>query len=48
MQSKGSLDLSREVEQNCEVSFVNYIYLISLIIDQSLRYFLSQTNQTGR
>ena len=47
MRSKASLDSSREVAQGCRVSFVNWLYLIPIIIGQNLWYFLAHTNQTG-
>ena len=44
MRSKASLDSSREVAQGCGVSFVNYFYLVPLIIGQN---FCATSNQTG-
>ena len=49
VRSKISLDSSREVAQGCEVSFVNYFYLIFLIVGQSLcQTATDQTKQGPR
>ena len=48
MRSKASLDSSREVAQGCGVSFVNYLYLVSLIIGQNFCASCAKPNQTGR
>ena len=45
VRSKTSLDSSREVEYGCGISFVNYLYLVPLIIGQS--FCATWTNQTG-
>ena len=47
MRSKTSLGSSREVAQGCGVSFVNYLYLVPLIIDQNFYTTCATTNQTG-
>ena len=46
MRSRASLDSSREVAQGCEVSFINYFYLVSLIIGQNFCATCATTNQT--
>ena len=48
MRSKALLGSSREVAQDCEVSFVNYLYLVLLIISQNFytTYTTSNQNQT--
>ena len=45
---KVSLDSSRKVAQGCEVSFVNCIYLIPLIMSQNLCYLCYTSNRTGQ
>jgi hypothetical protein len=47
VRSNALLDSSREIVQGYGVSFINWLCLISIIISQSLCYFLAQTNQTG-
>ena len=44
VRSKTSFGSSREVEQSYGVSFVNYLYLVLLIIGQN---FCATSNQTG-
>ena len=47
MRSKSLLGSSREVEQGCGVSFVNYLYLVPLIIGQNFCATSTTNNQTG-
>ena len=47
VRSKASLGSSREVEHGCRVSFVNYLYLVPLIIDQNFCATYTNLNQTG-
>ena len=47
VRSKASLGSSREVEQDCGVSFVNYLYLVPLIIGQNFCTTSTTNNQTG-
>ena len=47
MRLKTSLDSSREVEQGCGVSFVNYLYLVPLIIGQNFCATCAKPNQSG-
>ena len=47
MRSKTSLGSSREVEHDCGVSFVNYFYLVPLIIGQNFCATCANLNQTG-
>jgi hypothetical protein len=47
VRSKTSLGSSREVVQRCGVSFVNYLYLVPLIIGQSFCTTCARPNQTG-
>ena len=42
-----SLGSSREVAQNCGVSFVNWLYLVPLIIGQNFYTTCATSNQTG-
>ena len=46
MQSKASLGSSREVAQDCGVSFTNCLHLILLIIDQNFCTTCTTQNQT--
>ena len=45
---KVSLDSSRKVAQGCEVSFINFLYLIPLIISQNLCYLCYTSNRRQR
>ena len=47
MRSKASLGSSREVAQGCGVSFVNYLYLVPLIIGQNFYAICATSNKTG-
>ena len=47
MRSKTSLGSSREVAQGYGVSFVNYLYLVPLIIGQIFCATSTTSNQTG-
>jgi hypothetical protein len=47
VRSKTSLGSSREVVQRCGVSFVNYLYLVPLIIDQNFCAICAIFIQTG-
>ena len=47
VRSKTSLGSSREVEHGCGISFVNYLYLVPLIISQSFCATCARANQTG-
>ena len=47
VQSKASLGSSREVEHGCGISFVNYLYLVPLIIGQSFCATCARANQIG-
>jgi len=46
VRSKVSLDSSREIAQGCRVSFINYFYLILLIISQNFCTICTTSNQT--
>ena len=46
MRSKASLGSSREVARGCGVSFVNYLYLVPLIIGQNFYATCTTHNQT--
>ena len=46
MRSKTSIGSSREVEQDCGVSFINWLYLVPLIIDQNFYTTCTTRNQT--
>jgi hypothetical protein len=46
VRSKVLLRSSREVAQSCGVSFVNYLYLVLLIIDQFFFITCATSNQT--
>ena len=47
VRSNASLGSSCEVEQDCGVSFVNYLYLVSLIVCQNFRAICATIIQTG-
>ena len=47
VRSKASLGSSREVEHGCGVSFINYLYLVHLIIGQNFCATCANLNQTG-
>jgi hypothetical protein len=47
VQSKVSLGSSREVAHGCGVSFINYLYLVPLIIGQNFCATCAKPNQTG-
>ena len=47
VQSNDSLGSSREIAQGCRVSFVNYLYLVPLIIGQNFCAICAKPNQTG-
>ena len=47
MRSKASLGSSREIAQDYGVNFINYFYLVPLIIGQNFYATRATENQTG-